>query len=297
MLPARSANRQHEARWASLIQDPDGSWRLSAYFDHDTGKRVSISLNQMVRNYRNSQQSHEQVSSQLRRADALANLITGEGPHHRPETALLVIADYDTVTRELQNLRYDDGLPVPADRIAKLAADAKILPAIFDADGDPLWLGRAQRHASAGQRIVLAPETAAASTAPHLSKEPNPTTSNGSAEAAPPTSTTSPCCANGATTSYTTTTGNSTNTTADTDSSHRHSRRPANERRLKRHASATPSSEPDAPPPRATLTGLADVAESGRRAGFRSQYPHGCGGSNPPVRTEDTSLFWGVGFA
>ena len=159
MSPGASSeerNRQHEARWASLIQDPDGSWRLSAYFDHDTGKRVSISLNQMVRNYRNSQQSHEQVSSRQRRADALANLITGEGPHHRPETTLLVIADYDTVTRELQNLRYDDGLPVPADRIAKLAADAKILPAIFDADGDPLWLGRAQRHASAGQRIVLA---------------------------------------------------------------------------------------------------------------------------------------------
>ena len=47
--------RQRENRWASLVQDPDGSWRLSAYFDHDTGKRVSISLNQMVRNYRNSE--------------------------------------------------------------------------------------------------------------------------------------------------------------------------------------------------------------------------------------------------
>ena len=148
--------RQRENRWASLVQDPDGSWRLSAYFDHDTGKRVSISLNQMVRNYRNSERSHEAVNSQQRRADALANLITGEGPHRRPNVTLLMIADYDTVTRHLRNLRYDDGLPVPADRIAKLAADAKILPAIFDAEGDPLWLGRAQRNASEGQRIVLA---------------------------------------------------------------------------------------------------------------------------------------------
>ena len=49
--------------------------------------------------------------------------------------------------------------------------------------------------------------------------------------------------------------------------------------------SATPSCEPDGGGPRDTLTGLADVAESGRRAGFRSQYPPGCGGSNPPVRT------------
>ena len=148
--------RQRENRWASLVQDPDGSWRLSASFDHDTGKRVSISLNQMVRNYRNSERSHEAVNSQQRRADALANLITGEGPHSRPDVTLLMIADYDTVSKELRNLRYDDGLPVPADRIAKLAANAKILPAIFDAEGDPLWLGRARRDASAGQRIVLA---------------------------------------------------------------------------------------------------------------------------------------------
>ena len=149
-------NRQHQNRWASLVQDPDGSWRLSAYFDHDTGKRVSISLNQMVRNYRNGERNHEQVSSQQRRADALANLITGEGAHRRSDVTLLMIADYDTVSRELRNLRYDDGLPVSVDQIAKLAADAKILPAIFDAEGDPLWLGRAQRNASAGQRIVLA---------------------------------------------------------------------------------------------------------------------------------------------
>ena len=121
-----------------------------------TSKRVSVSLNQMVRNYRNSERSQQGVSSEQRRADALANLITGEGPHQRPKVTLLMIADYDTVTRELRNLRYDDGIPVPADQIARLAAGAKILPAIFDADGDPLWLGRAQRAASAGQRIVLA---------------------------------------------------------------------------------------------------------------------------------------------
>ena len=164
MSPGTSSeerNRQHQNRWASLVQDPDGSWRLSAYFDHDTGKRVSISLNQMVRNYRNGVAVNgidrtDQGTPQQRRADALANLITGEGPHHRPKVTLLVIADYDAVSRELENLRYDDGVAVPADRIASLAAEARILPAIFSAEGDPLWLGRAQRDASPGQRIVLA---------------------------------------------------------------------------------------------------------------------------------------------
>ena len=153
--------RQQENRWASLVQDPDGSWRLSAYLDADDGKRVSLAFNAMVRTYRNDPPVYgsgpiQGLTSAQRRADALVNLITGEGPHHRPKATLLVIADYDTVARELRNLRYDDGLPVAADRIAGLAADAKVLPAIFSAEGDPLWLGRAQRDASFGQRIALA---------------------------------------------------------------------------------------------------------------------------------------------
>ena len=149
-------NRQRQNRWASLVQDPDGSWRLSAYYDHCTGKRISMAFEQMVRTYRNGADRCGPLTPQQRRADALANLITGEGAFGRPDTTLLVIADYDTVTRKLRDLRYDDGLPVPADQIARIAAEAKILPAIFNAEGDPLWLGRTDRHSSAGQRMVLA---------------------------------------------------------------------------------------------------------------------------------------------
>ena len=158
---AEERRRQRENRWASLVQDPDGSWRLSAYFDVDTGKRVSLALNAMVRTHRTGTTVYgsgpiQGVTSRQRRADALANLITGEGTHRRPNTSLLLIADYDTVARELRDLRYDDGLLVAADQVAALAAQAKVLPAIFNADGDPLWLGRAQRDASSGQRVVLA---------------------------------------------------------------------------------------------------------------------------------------------
>ena len=164
MKPGPSAEqrkRQWENRWASLVQDPDGSWRLSAYFDADDGKRVSVAFNAMVRTYRSGATVYgsgpiKGLTSQQRRADALVNLITGEGPHRRPKTTLLVIADYDAVALELRDLRYDDGLPVAADRIAELAAQAEILPAIFNAEGDPLWLGRTQRDASFGQRIALA---------------------------------------------------------------------------------------------------------------------------------------------
>ena len=160
-VSSEERNRQRENRWASLVQDPDGSWRLSAYFDADNGKRVSVAFNAMVRTYRNGTavngiDRYHKDTPEHRRADALVNLITGEGPHRRPRTTLLMIADYDTVARELRNLRYDDGLPVAADQIAGLAAEANILPAIFSAEGDPLWLGRTERHASSGQRIVLA---------------------------------------------------------------------------------------------------------------------------------------------
>ena len=154
------------------------------------------------------------LTSQQRRADALANLITGEGPHRRPKATLLVMADYDIVVRELRNLRYDDGLPVAADQLAKLAADAKVLPAIFNAEGDPLWLGRADRNASAGQRIVLAARNGGCVNCAVPAEGANPTTSNGSHAAAPPTLTTCACCAMPVTTSSTTTDRNCTPTKA-----------------------------------------------------------------------------------
>ncbi len=164
MKPERSADerrRQRQARWASLVQDPDGSWRLSACFDADAGKSVSVAFNAMLRRFRNDPPPPATIYDGERsgahlRADALASLITGQAPCERPDTMLLVIADYDICSQQLRGLRYDDAQPVAPDHIARLCAQAQILPAIFSADGDPLWLGRAARRASLGQRIVLA---------------------------------------------------------------------------------------------------------------------------------------------
>ncbi len=162
--PERSAHerrRQREARRASLVQDPDGSWRLSACFDADDGKRVSLSFNAMLRRFRNDPPPRATIHDGPRsgahlRADALASLITGQAPCDRPDTTLLLIADYDVCAQMLRGLRYDDGQPVATDQIARLCAEAKILPAVFSADGDPLWLGKTPRRAGPGQRIVLA---------------------------------------------------------------------------------------------------------------------------------------------
>ena len=48
-----------------------------------------------------------------------------------------------------------DGIPVPVETFKELACDARILPAIFNARGQPLWVGRAKRLATPAQRISL----------------------------------------------------------------------------------------------------------------------------------------------
>ncbi|MCY4629873.1 MAG: HNH endonuclease signature motif containing protein, partial [bacterium] len=71
-------------------------------------------------------------------------------------TSLVVVADYDFVANQLANPRLYDGTPLAADAFVRLALEGDILPALFDTDGQPLWLGRAVRDATDAQRIALA---------------------------------------------------------------------------------------------------------------------------------------------
>ena len=153
---ASKLQRQRDERFASMVQDPDGSWRLNARFDYSRGKRISLLFERMVKTMRRGEPSHSDRTGPQRRADALYQLITGDGPEHRGSVSLLVIADYDAVRRHLTDLRLDDGLPMPADELARIGARMEVLPAFFDAEGQPLWLGRSDRIASEAQRTVLA---------------------------------------------------------------------------------------------------------------------------------------------
>ena len=93
-------------------------------------------------------------------ADALEQLVTRTGDAQSRATTqgvdLLDIADYDTVRGRLRDARLVDGTPLTPEELVRLACDANILPALFDRKGEPLWLGRGKRHASARQRAVLA---------------------------------------------------------------------------------------------------------------------------------------------
>ena len=146
---------QRAERKASLRRTTDGMWELSGRFDYLTGRRINQKLHAMIASLRQEPGDAARNYPQ-RAADALAQLITGEGDHLRPATSLLLIADYDILAGQLNNPRLDDGTPLPADLLAELATNAKVLPAIFDATWSNLALGTSRRNASDAQKLVLA---------------------------------------------------------------------------------------------------------------------------------------------
>ena len=91
-------------------------------------------------------------------ADALAGLVTREDTDEKSSTPrgprLLLIADYDVVSRELRSGRLGDG-PIPVTEIRDLACQSDILPGIFRGVSQPLDLGRGRRTASTAQRMAL----------------------------------------------------------------------------------------------------------------------------------------------
>ena len=147
---AELALQRHQRRCSMRLGD-DGMWHLKASLDYLAGRQVSLQLAAAERAVRQRDDSAEDTFPQ-RNADALCDLILGR---QRPGASLVIAADYDSVSGQLANPRLDDGTPISAKQLAELAADAKILPAVFSSDWSQLALGRV-RSASDAQRIVLA---------------------------------------------------------------------------------------------------------------------------------------------
>lgn len=147
---AELAVQRHQRRCSMRLGD-DGMWHLHADFDFLVGRQISTLLAAAERAVRQRDESVDDTFPQ-RNADALCDLIVGR---QRPHANLVIAADYDIITGQLTNPRLDDGTPISANQLAELAADAKILPAVFNSDWSQLALGRV-RSASEAQRIVLA---------------------------------------------------------------------------------------------------------------------------------------------
>ncbi|MCY3559773.1 MAG: HNH endonuclease signature motif containing protein [bacterium] len=151
---AEELRAQREARRARMHRGEDGMWHLSARFDSITGKRLHQLYQSALRSMRNRPGAAEHTWPQ-RAADAVAELLGGDGDCTRQQTTLLVLTDYDHPSGRLLDPRLDDGTPIPAEVAAELAVAAKVMPVLYDARWQNIAIG-ASRNPSDAQRMLLA---------------------------------------------------------------------------------------------------------------------------------------------
>ena len=153
---AERRRRQRARRELSIKQQSDGMYKLFGLFDPVAGARIQTALDAAARKIRRGEDSANRATVPQRYADALELLATANDAAGAQHTTLLLIAHYDAVAGRIAGAHLPDGTPVSADELVRLAVKAKVVPAVFDTPGRPLWLGRACRDANAAQRIALA---------------------------------------------------------------------------------------------------------------------------------------------
>jgi len=149
-------DRQKQKRSARLFQNAEtGMYVLNAELDPVTGAHVAGALAHKERELWRAEDPKARRTHTQRSADALAELILHPERGKASGVALVLVADYDAAHQELVNARISDGTPLPAAELVKLACDADVFPAVFNARTQDLWLGRRRRCASDAQRIAL----------------------------------------------------------------------------------------------------------------------------------------------
>ena len=160
-------DRQRQRRTARIFESPDSAmFILHAEFDPITGARIATALTAKDREPWHHEDPKSRRNPRQRLADAVAELLCdGSGcsgndngaskKKNKQGTNLLVLADFDVIKQQLVNARLADGSPIPISTLKDLALEAEILPSIFDAKTQDLWLGRSRRVASEAQRMAL----------------------------------------------------------------------------------------------------------------------------------------------
>ncbi len=169
------AERQRARRSFKVFDGSGGMVVLHAELDQVAGERAKASIGAMSARMLGDDIAYDPIRTfEQRNADALVALITqqpatatpdavaggasggAEGGEVRPQkTVLVVSADYDAIEGRLKSAGLIDGTPIELDELRRLACDAEIVPMIFAADGQPLYMGRAQRAVTKAQKLAL----------------------------------------------------------------------------------------------------------------------------------------------
>ena len=173
------AERQRARRSAKVFDGAGGMVVLHAELEQVAGERVKAALCSMSSKMLGYDIAHDPIRTfEQRNADALVALITqqpaagtasqgggGSGPGGMgcediaapapQKTVLVVSADYDAITGQLENCGLIDGTPIELDELRRLACDAEILPMIFSAKGQPIYAGRTRKAVTRAQKLAL----------------------------------------------------------------------------------------------------------------------------------------------
>ena len=206
--------KQRKRRELGFFKSPDdGMFILNGRFDPEAGNRIEAALADEVRRQRNDDNAGDQTAFGQRLADALENLVCADvGERTPPRATLILTADWDALNQKLAGARLLDGTPLPVDEALRLACNADIVPAVFNATASNCGWGASTGWPPrpSGPRSSSATSTASAAEDQRCGAR--PTTSKNGSPAGAPTSTTWCWSANPATTTSTTTAGQCTET-------------------------------------------------------------------------------------
>lgn len=166
--------RQRERRSAKVFDGDNEMVILYAELDRIAGERAKTALHDLSdRLFREDAKTGSDRTHTQRNADALVALITQQPACPESSsgsdvtnddsdcgvtpqaTTLIVSVDYDTLCGQLKNAGLLNGTPIDIDELRHIACGAGIVPAIFASDGQPLYMGRKQRAATAAQKLAL----------------------------------------------------------------------------------------------------------------------------------------------
>ncbi|MEU4563020.1 DUF222 domain-containing protein, partial [Actinoplanes sp. NPDC023936] len=153
-----------EQRFLTLTSDGDGRVRVRGLLDSESAAVITAALDPLCRPAATRTELAETGETRTpgqRRADALVDVcrlaLTGgslpEQSGARPQLA--VTASYDVLRGELGPGLLEDGEPVSAETVRRLACDSRILPLIFGGESQVLDAGRTRRLVSGVQRRAL----------------------------------------------------------------------------------------------------------------------------------------------